>query len=325
MQFFGVDGVLISVKWKVSKTIFRYTEDRPAIQSGYIKPQIPMNYYLSSDPHEDFNLWWTDLTTGFGPAIEHLCNGRNTMETVLVRIVIGLAFCTTTTAVAEQTHFGYSGEAGPENWSKLSPDFRACADGKNQSPIDLKGFVEAQLPPLQFKYSTLGLDIVNNGHAVQVNYANGSQLLPGDDTFELKQFHFHSPSEHTLNGKAFPIEMHLVHADQDGDLAVVSVLMAEGPKENPTLAKLWAQMPGKAGDKNKLGAKVNASDLLPKSKDYYRYSGSLTTPPCSEGVRWYVLKQPITVSKAQIEQFTKVLEHPNNRPVQPVNARAVLK
>lgn len=273
--------------------------------------------------------------------------GGTTMETALVRIVIGLTFCTTTTAVAQQTHFGYSGEAAPENWSKLSPNFRACAEGKNQSPIDLKDFVKAQLPPLQFKYSTLGLNIVNNGHAVQVNYAKGSQLHPdghqhapyarmvhyapgsvlnhGEDTFELKQFHFHSPSEHTLNGKAFPIEMHLVHADQDGDLAVVSVLMAEGPKENPTLAKLWAQMPGKSGDKNKLDAKVNASDLLPKSKDYYRYNGSLTTPPCSEGVRWYVLKQPITVSRAQIEEFSKTVGFANNRPIQPVNARAVLK
>jgi carbonic anhydrase len=119
--------------------------------------------------------------------------------------------------------------------------------------------------------------------------------------------------------------MHLVHADQDGNLAVVGVLMTEGPKDNPTIAKLWAQMPGKAGDKNKLDAKITASDLLPKSKNYYRYSGSLTTPPCSEGVRWYVMKQPITVSKAQIEQFSKVMEHPNNRPIQPVNARAVLQ
>src|SRR5687768_2545784 len=103
-------------------------------------------------------------------------HGRNTTKPVLVRIVIGLIFCTATAAVAQQTHFGYSGEAAPENWSKLSPDFRACAEGKNQSPIDLGGFVEAQLPPLQFGYSTLGLNIVNNGHAVQVNYAKGSQL-----------------------------------------------------------------------------------------------------------------------------------------------------
>lgn len=269
------------------------------------------------------------------------------MELGLSRMATGLVLCTAMTAVAQQTHFGYSGEAAPETWGKLSLDFRACAEGKNQSPIDLGGFVEAQLPPLELKYSTLGLNVVNNGHAVQVNYAEGSQLHPDGhhhapyaamvhhapgsvlkhkgDTFELKQFHFHSPSEHTLNGKAFPIEMHLVHANQDGNLAVVSVLMAEGPKDNPTLAKVWAQMPGKAGDKNKLDAKVNASDLLPKSKDYYRYNGSLTTPPCSEGVRWYVLKQPITVSKAQIEQFSKILEHPNNRPIQPVNARAVLQ
>ena len=269
------------------------------------------------------------------------------MKTDCVRIAMGMAFCTATIAVAQQHHFGYSGEAKPENWSKISPEFRACAEGKNQSPIDVKDSVKPKLPALEFKYSTLGLNIVNNGHAVQVNYAKGSQLLPdghhhapysaivhyepgsmlnhGDATFELKQFHFHSPSEHTVNGKAVPLEMHLVHADQNGNLAVVGVLMREGAKDNAALAKLWAQMPGKAGDKNKLDAKINVSTLLPKSKEYYRYNGSLTTPPCSEGVRWYVLKEPVTVSKAQIEQFSKTVGFANNRPVQPVNARAILQ
>jgi carbonic anhydrase len=267
------------------------------------------------------------------------------MKKAIVAVSIGLAFATP--AAAQQHHFGYSGETAPQNWGALNPEWGACAAGKNQSPIDLGGFVEATLPPLELKYTTLGVNIVNNGHAVQVNYAKGSQLHPDGHehapyasmvdyargsvlnhdgrTFELKQFHFHSPSEHTLNGRSFPMEMHLVHADKDGNLAVVSVLMTEGPTDNPVIAKLWAQMPGKPGDKKTLGARINAADLLPKSKGYYRYSGSLTTPPCSEGVRWYVLKQPVSVSRGQVESFRKAVGSANNRPPQPTNARAVLK
>jgi carbonic anhydrase len=158
-----------------------------------------------------------------------------------------------------------------------------------------------------------------------VPYAPGSMLHHEGEAFELKQFHFHSPSEHTLNGKSFPMEMHLVHGDRNGNLAVVSVLMTEGATDNPVIAKLWTQMPTKMGEKNNLGAEINAVDLLPKSKDYFRYSGSLTTPPCSEGVRWYVMKEAIAVSKAQIDAFRQAVGSPNNRPVQPVNARVVLQ
>ena len=268
-----------------------------------------------------------------------------TLATTLAAVALGFAL--TAPVAAQPHHFGYSGDTAPSKWASLNPEWRACAEGRNQSPVDLGGFVEAQLPALELKYSTVGVNIVNNGHAVQVNYAKGSQMQPDGHphapyanmvpyapgsvfnhdgkTFELKQFHFHSPSEHTLNGKIFPMEMHLVHADKDGNLAVVSVLMSEAPADNLILSKLWAQMPAKAGDKNSLQAKVNVMDLLPKSKDYYRYSGSLTTPPCSEGVRWYVMKQPTSVSKAQIDAFRKAVGTANNRPPQPINARTVLK
>ncbi|HKZ03925.1 MAG TPA: carbonic anhydrase family protein, partial [Methylomirabilota bacterium] len=159
--------------------------------------------------------------------------------------VLSLGIALTGPAAAQPHHFGYSGDTGPSKWGALSPEWRACAEGRNQSPIDLSDFVEAKLPALEFKYSAGGVNIVNNGHAVQVDYARGSQIqadghrhapyahmvhyAPGSAfshdgrTFELKQFHFHSPSEHTLNGKSFPMEMHLVHADKDGNLAVVSV------------------------------------------------------------------------------------------------------
>jgi carbonic anhydrase len=245
------------------------------------------------------------------------------MKRAIVAVSMGLAF--TAPALAQPHHFGYSGETAPQKWGALNPEWRACAEGKNQSPIDLAGFVEAKLPPLELKYTTLGVNLVNNGHGVQVDYARGSGLSHDGRAFELKQFHFHSPSEHTLNGKSFPMEMHLVHADKDGNLAVVSVLMSEAPTDNPVIAKLWAQMPATAGDKSKLEAKINAADLLPKSAGYYRYNGSLTTPPCSEGVRWYVMKQPMTVSKAQVAAFRKAVGFANNRPPQPINARAVLK
>jgi carbonic anhydrase len=269
------------------------------------------------------------------------------MHRTLIAMMGAFALSVATTAVAQHPHFGYAGEAAPAHWGTLSPDWHTCAEGKNQSPIDLADVVEAQLPPLRIHYTTLGVTIVNNGHAVQVNYAKGSQVqadshahapyvgmiqyAPGSVlhhdgmTFELKQFHFHSPSEHTLNGKPFPMELHLVHGDQAGNLAVVSVLMAEGATDNPVIAKLWAQMPAKVGEKNTLEAEINAVDLLPVSKAYFRYGGSLTTPPCSEGVRWYVMQEAVTVSKAQIDAFRQAVGYPNNRPVQPVNARVVLQ
>ena len=237
-----------------------------------------------------------------------------------------------------QHHWGYSGEAGPENWAKIDPNNVMCAIGRNQSPIDLAGFIEGDLKPLKLDYGTHAAEIanhgkvapvgpaniVNNGHTVQVNYLPGSTLTVDGRAFELKQFHFHSPSENTLAGKSFPLEAHLVHADKEGNLAVVALLFNEGAA-NPFLAKLWDKVPAKKDDKAALAAGLNVSSLLPASKDYYRFNGSLTTPPCTEGVRWLVMKKQATVSKAQVEQFVKAVGHPNNRPVQSVNARPVIK
>jgi carbonic anhydrase len=221
-------------------------------------------------------------------------------------------------------HWSYEGEAAPANWSKLDPKFVMCGIGRNQSPIDLGGFVEADLKPLAMKYSANATEILNNGHTVQVNHAPGSMLTVDGKSFELKQFHFHAPSENTINGKQFPLEMHLVHGDKEGNLAVVSVMFSEGA-ENAALGKFWQKLPGKKGDKNPLAAGLGVAQLLPKQTDYYAYSGSLTTPPCSEGVRWIVVKSPASVSKAQVEQFSKAVGVANNRPVQGLNARAVLQ
>lgn len=223
-----------------------------------------------------------------------------------------------------QTHWSYEGEAGPENWGKLDPKFVMCGIGRNQSPIDLARFTDADLVPMKMQYKTTASDIVNNGHTLQVNYAPGSTLVVDGVEFELKQFHFHSPSENTLNGKQFPLEGHLVHADKDGNLAVVAVMFSEG-RANPMLSKLWEHVPPKKGDKQALPAGLNVKTLLPAAHDHYRFNGSLTTPPCSEGVRWLVIKQPAQASKAQVERFSGTIGEANNRPVQPVNARAVLR
>ena len=199
-----------------------------------------------------------------------------------------------------------------------------CASGKNQSPIDLKGFIEADLKALKLDYKAGVVDLVNNGHTVQINYAPGSTLTVDGGAFELKQFHFHAPSENKINSKQFPLEGHLAHADKDGNLAVVAVMFQNGDA-NALLTKLWEKMPSKAGEKSTLPAGLNVMQLLPKERDYYRFNGSLTTPPCSEGVRWFVMKKPVAASKAQIEQFSKAVGFANNRPIQATNARSVLQ
>lgn len=240
------------------------------------------------------------------------------------RLVLAAALCGGLAASAWAQHWGYTGEAGPANWGKIDAKFVMCGLGRNQSPIDLAGFVEADLKPLKLDYKAGAADILNNGHTVQVDYAKGSTLTVDGRAFELVQFHFHAPSENKVKGKQFPMEGHLVHADKEGNLAVLAVMFQEGAA-NPLLAKLWEKLPAKAGDKNALAQGLSVTQLLPKERDYYRYNGSLTTPPCSEGVRWLVLKKPATASKAQVEQFAKAVGVANNRPVQPVGARPVLQ
>lgn len=237
---------------------------------------------------------------------------------------VGMLLMSSSAFSSDGAHWGYSGESGPDNWAKLSPDSIACAAGKNQSPINLTGFIKAALKPIVFNYKSNSAEILNNGHTVQVNALPGSSISVDGIQFELKQFHFHAPSENLINKKSFPMEAHLVHADKDGNLAVVAVMVTEG-KANKALEKEWAQMPKKEGEKLTLSSDISPLEILPSNRDYYRFNGSLTTPPCSEGVRWLVMKHPISASKAQIEQFVQVMHHPNNRPVQAVNARSVLK
>jgi len=230
-------------------------------------------------------------------------------------------------ANTEATHWGYTGHSAPEFWGKLDPKFAMCGIGKNQSPINITKDITVQtngLDPIEFVYHAHATEVVNNGHAIQVNVDSHSSIIIDGKHFVLKQFHFHSPSENEINGRSFPLEAHFVHAAKDGSLAVIAVLYQLG-NANPTLAKIFDAMPHKAHNNAPFELTSEEIDqLLPQEKGYYRFNGSLTTPPCSEGVRWFVLKQYPTISKEQLKQFTNVIVG-NNRPVQPLNARKVMK
>lgn len=235
-------------------------------------------------------------------------------------LALALAISPTLVSAAE---WSYEGAHGPEHWAELNPGYAGCA-GKNQSPVDLSGFVEAELPPLVFDYQLPAMTVTNNGHTVQVNIAEGNAITVDGQRFALRQFHAHAPSENTLEGKSFPLEVHFVHADASGNLAVVAVFFKEGA-ENSSLEAAWNPMPAVDSSRSvKPGAKF-FDTLLPSSRDYFRFSGSLTTPPCTEGVRWLVMKNPVTASARQIEALRHAVGHANNRPVQPVNARLILR
>jgi len=222
------------------------------------------------------------------------------------------------------SHWGYSGEFGPENWHKADPGYGLCNSGKNQTPINIEPQYKTKLPPIKLAYTHKGQSLVNNGHSIEVQFPPHNTMTVGKQTFTLVQAHFHAPSENLLNGKSYPMEGHFVHKDDKGHLAVLAVFYEEGA-ENPHMATLWKSMPHKAGESVHLpGDGFDGRGILPAKLDYIYFNGSLTTPPCSEGVRWYVLKKAQTVSRQQVEKFTGIIGV-NNRPLQPVNARPVLE
>ena len=221
-------------------------------------------------------------------------------------------------------HWGYQGEVGPQHWQEFESDFGTCSSGRNQSPVDLGSFIEADLPRIAFDYKPGGNEVVNNGHAVQVHYEAGSKIAVDGADFLLKQIHFHSPSENTIEGRSYPMEGHFVHVDAKGNLAVLALMFEEGGS-NKVLEQVWPQVPRAEGGKADLATPIAAADLLHADRDYYRYDGSLTTPPCSEGVRWFVLKRPAKATPEQLRLVREVMGHDNNRPLQPLGARVVLK
>lgn len=217
--------------------------------------------------------------------------------------------------------WGYSGANGPAHWGDLSPQYRLAKVGESQSPVDLRGVLKKDLPELRFEYRPSRIHLLYNGHTVQENEDPGSFTLAGKARYELKQFHFHSPSEHTINGSHYPMEMHLVHRSEDGQIGVVAVFITQGG-HNHAFDPVWDNLPGPGATRKDSMTTVDVGKLLPAARTYYRYDGSLTTPPCTEHVHWVVLASPVSLSKQQIARFRAVINN-NNRPVQPLNNRPV--
>jgi carbonic anhydrase len=234
-------------------------------------------------------------------------------------------------APAHGAHWSYEGATGPAHWAELDPDCEVCKEGQAQSPIDLVTAAVQAGSPANLDYGNTSLrveqhehvaSLVDNGHTIQVTVEEGSTFTTSHGTYQLKQFHFHTPSEHTIDGRSFPMEVHFVHQSADGRLAVVGIFFVEGAA-NANLAKLIAHFPAGSGQSAELPAEKIDLDLhLPKDRTAYTYMGSLTTPPCSEGVEWYVLREPVPASREQLEAFAARL-HQNHRPVQPLNGRTV--
>lgn len=248
-------------------------------------------------------------------------NRRHLLKSLGATAALACPLCASLGARAADTHWGYDGHGGPDHWGDLSPKNSACGLGAEQSPIDLRDGVKANPAPAALRWNPSKLAIVNNGHTIQVNTASDSAMTIGDQNFKLLQFHFHHPSEHLLAGKAQPMEVHFVHAADNGALAVVGVFMVEG-KGNDLIETVWRAMP-KQADKVESDAMIDPAGLLPEARSFFRYEGSLTTPPCSEIVTWTVYDTPVEVSAAQIADFASLF--PNNaRPVQPHNRRFLL-
>jgi carbonic anhydrase len=216
-------------------------------------------------------------------------------------------------------HFDYEGEAPTENWAELTAYYHTCASDAKQSPINLTGATTADLENIVFEYGEATVNILNNGHTIQVDRIEGSQIRISGDPYNLLQFHFHAPSEHTVDGQQYPIEMHLVHKAADERLAVVGVFITEGA-ENDAFVPVWDYLPAEENGTIATGATIQVADLLPADQTIYRYSGSLTTPPCSENVIWSVMQNPVEMSAEQIAAFSAIIKD-NNRPLQPLNAR----
>ena len=224
-----------------------------------------------------------------------------------------------------EVHWGYEGEGAPANWGNLKPEYALCGTGMSQSPIDIAETYKTTLDTVEVHYTDTPLNVVNNGHAIQANYEPGSFAVIDGKPYQLLQFHFHAPSEHTVNGNFYDMEMHLVHKNEESELAVVGVMMKKG-QESKLIQVLWDNIDPEVGKENVVeGIAVNATGLLPKDMSAYHYFGSLTTPPCSQNVNWTVLKTPIEASEAQIEKFKTIMGVGNNRPVQPINYRFVLE
>jgi carbonic anhydrase len=216
--------------------------------------------------------------------------------------------------------WSYEGKDGPENWGKLSAEFSTCSTGSTQSPIDVTESIDANLKPLKLLQKFPAKEILQSNHSIQVNFKDGNIVAIDNMTFKLKQANIRTPSEHKIQGKSFPLEVQFLHTDTKGKVAIVSVLFKEG-RANSGLAKIIKQLPNDSDKPAALKSRLLASEMIPSNQDYYRFSGSLTTPPCTEGINWVLIKTPMTASKEQLETLAY---RDNNRPLQPINARIIV-
>ncbi len=242
-----------------------------------------------------------------------------------LKLFAGLALCPLcgSSAFAADAHWSYEGDTGPDKWGGLDAANRVCSAGSQQSPVDIGQTIKAQLTPLKIGWGRRADTIVNNGHSIQLNFAEGSRLTAPGGEYKLVQCHFHRPSEHLINGKTYPMEVHFVHANASGAFAVVGVLMETG-KANAAFNKIVSTMPAQEGPAVRADAAINPNGLLPAKLTYYRYEGSLTTPPCGETVDWLLLIDPIQVASDDVAAFAKLYAM-NARPAQKANRRFVLR
>ncbi len=236
------------------------------------------------------------------------------------RLMLAVAVLAGGVACASAAKWSYGGSAGPEQWGSLDAKYAACAEGKVQSPIDIKAPFTAAKGDLTINYGASPITVANIGKTIQVNVGGNNSITTGGKTYKLLQFHFHAPSEEAVKGKRYPMDVHFVHATDAGELAVIGVLIDAGTASS-AYAPIIENLPQQVGGSQAAGS-IDPSTLLPARKSYWNYDGSLTTPPCSEGVNWFVMQSPVTLSKEQIEAYTKL--YPNTaRPLQPRNDREI--
>ncbi len=222
---------------------------------------------------------------------------------------------------ANGTHWGYDGEFGPANWSKINSKWSQCGTGVRQSPIDIRDGMKVDLEKLAFDYKPSSFSVIDNGHTIQVNLAGGNFITVQSRSYELVQFHFHRPSEERINGKSFEMVVHLVHRDVEGKMAVLAVLLERGAAHN-LIQTVWNNLPLEKHDTVQPSVVLDVAELLPERRDYYTYMGSLSTPPCTEGVLWLVMKQPMQASPQQMAIFSRLYPF-NARPVQAHSGRVI--
>lgn len=240
-----------------------------------------------------------------------------------------MAVAVSTTASAEPAHdWSYSGPHGPAHWAEISKDFQACESGRAESPINIDHAKKApdDMPRLQLHYAPLAIDITNTGHSVQFNASPGTDSVTlGNTAYQLVQFHFHSPGEERFVGKESVMDAHLVHRSEEGKLLVLAIQFKLGDQANPVIESMMNRIPSEKGAEMKVsGVSADLHDLIPKDLSYYTYAGSLTTPPCSEGVTWIEFKTPVTITKKQLDAMQRFY-HGNQRPVQPLNEREIFE